>query len=74
VTVDGVITRPVKQEAIPLLNTKIRQLPFSALIYNKNKQYYAVEFSRSYELNARFRVVNGNQVENFSDVKRITVF
>lgn len=50
------------------------QLPFSALVYNKNRQFYAVEFSRNYELNARFRVVNGQQVANFSDVKRITVF
>ena len=74
VTVDGVITRPVRQTAIPLLNTKIRQLPFSSLIYNRNRQFYAVEFTRSYELNARFRVVNGNRVENFSDVKKITVF
>jgi hypothetical protein len=74
VTVDDVMTRQVKQTAIPLLNSKIRQLPFSSLIYNKNRQYYAVEFTRSFELNARFRVVNGNQVENFSDVKKITVF
>jgi|GEM_PF-360734 len=74
VTEGDVITRTVRQDAIPLLNEKIRQIPFSALIYNKNRQYYAVEFTRSYELNARFRVVNGKQVENFSDSKKITVF
>lgn len=74
VTTDGTVSRPVKPEALPLLRQKVDQLPFSALVYNKNRQFYAVEFSRNYELNARFRVVNGQQVANFSDVKRITVF
>lgn len=74
VTEDGVLSRPMKPEAEILLREKMGELPFSALIYNKNRQYYAVEFSRSYELNARFRVVNGNNVANFSDVKRISVF
>ncbi len=73
--IDGeVVTRPVKASALPLLREKVAQLPFSALVYNKNRQFYALEFVRSFELNARFRVVNGNQVENFSDVKRISIF
>ena len=74
VTEGEVVTRPVKAPALPLLREKVGQLPFSALVYNKNRQYYAVEFTRSFELNARFRVVNGTQVENFSDVKRISIF
>ncbi len=65
--------RVMKAEAEEPLRSHLNELPFGDLIYNRNRQYYAVEFSQGYILNARFRVVNGNQVENFSDTKVITV-
>jgi hypothetical protein len=66
--------RMMKTEAEPQLRAHLSELPFSAFIYNRNRQYYAVEFSQSFGLNVRFRIVNGNQVENFSEAKTITVF
>lgn len=65
--------RVMKAEAEESLRTHIKELPFGDLIYNRNRQYYAVEFSQGYLLNARLRIVNGNQVENFSEEKAITV-
>ncbi len=66
--------RVMKAEAEPVLRSHLNEVPFSAFIYNRNRQYYAVEFTQGFELNARLRIVNGNKVENFSEVKRITVF
>ena len=68
------VTRVMKESAAATLRGHLNEVPFSAMIYNKNRQFFAVEFFQGYELNARFRIVNGNGVENFSDVKRITVF
>lgn len=67
-------TRVMKPEAEEALRSHLNELPFGDLIYNRNRQYYAVEFSQNYRLNARFRIVNGNQVENYSETKVITVF
>jgi hypothetical protein len=64
----------MKASAATALRNHLNEVPFSAMIYNKNRQFFAVEFFQGYELNSRFRIVNGNGVENFSDVKRITVF
>ncbi len=74
ITTGDVVSRIMKAEAGEPLRTNMNDVPFNALIYNKNRQYYAVEFTQGYELNARFRVVNGSGVGNFSDVKKITVF
>ncbi len=65
--------RTIKPEAASALRSHLNEVPFSAFIYNKNRQYYAVEFTQGYQLNARFRIVNGNDVENLSEVKTITV-
>ena len=64
----------LKDEFKNQVRTYLNEVPFSAFIYNRNRQFFAVEFFQGYELNARFRIVNGTGVENFSDWKRITVF
>jgi hypothetical protein len=74
VTQGEVVTYTMKAEAAPALRAHLAEVPFSAFIYNRNRQYFAVEFTQGYSLNARFRVVNGNQAANFSEAKKITVF
>ncbi len=65
--------RVMKAEAEEALKLHLRELPFGDLIYNRNRQYYSVDFSQNYQLNARFRIVNGNQVENLSETKVVSV-
>lgn len=74
IDVEGVIIREMKAEAEPTLLAHLSEVPFGTLIYNRNRQYYAVEITQGFELNARFKIINGNNVENLSEVKRITVF
>ncbi len=70
---EGVTTKVLKTDSAAVADALLQALPFGAFIYNKNRQYYSVEFSQGFQLKARFRVVNGNQAANFSDVKLITV-
>lgn len=63
----------MKEESAPVLKGMIREIPLEDLIYNPLKLYYDVVFTKSYELNAKFRVVNGQGVENFSEEKVVTV-
>ena len=72
-TVEEEIMRTIKPEAESILRSHLNEVPFSVFIYNKNRQYYAVEFTQGYQLEARFRIVNGNTVENLSEIKTITV-
>lgn len=65
--------RTMNPEAESVLRSHLNEVPFNAFIYNKNRQYYAVEFTKGYQLNARFRIVNGNDVENLTEIKTITV-
>lgn len=65
--------RTIKSDAASVLRSHLNDVPFSAFIYNKNRQYYAVEFTQGYQLSAKFRIVNGNDVENLSEIKTITV-
>lgn len=74
ITEDEVTTYVMKEEAETALKAHLNEVPFSSVIYNKNRQYYAVEFTQGFELNARFKIVNGNETENLSDSKTITVF
>lgn len=73
VDTEGVITRPMKPGSADALRAHLTEVPFSAMIYNKNRQFYAVEFSQGYQLASRFKIINGNGVENFSEIKTITV-
>lgn len=71
---DGEIqSRVIKAGAEEALKAHISEVSFGDLIYNRNRQYYAVEFTQGFQLNARLRIVNGKQVENFSEIKVITV-
>ncbi len=70
---NGVVMHVLKSDSASVAWAGLQKLPFSAFIYNKNRQYYSVEFSQGFQLKARFRVVNGTQAVNFSDVKLITV-
>jgi hypothetical protein len=63
----------MKEGSAPVLLASFKQVPLDALIYNPDKFYYQLNYSKSFQLKARFRVVNGNDVENFSDEKTITV-
>ncbi|SHE33742.1 hypothetical protein SAMN05444274_10191 [Mariniphaga anaerophila] len=65
--------RVIKPEAETSLRAHMNEVSFGVFIYNTNKQFYAVEFTQGYQLNARLRIVNGNNVENFSETKAITV-
>ncbi len=67
------VKKNVKPTSVATLKGLLKQVPLSSLVFNPNRQYFGVIFSRSYELNARLRVVNGNQIENFSDSKKITI-
>lgn len=73
-TVGETVVHTLKEEAVETLKSHLRAIPFGDLIYNRDRQFYAVEFSQGYQLNARLKVVNDNQVENYSETKVITVF
>jgi hypothetical protein len=70
---DPIETMVLKDGAESAMLGYVKQVPLEHLIYNKNKQVYKLLYTRSYELDAKFRVVNGNDVENFSEAKLITV-
>lgn len=72
-TIGETVTYTMKAEAEEVLRSHVNELPFGDLIYNRDRQYYAVEFSQGFQLNARLRIVNGNQIENFSETRIITV-
>lgn len=70
---DPVEEKVIKEGSAPVLLTGFKQVPLNALVYNPDKFYYQLNYSKSFQLKARFQVVNGNDVENFSDDKTITV-
>lgn len=61
------------EQHITTMKGYLKAIPFSSLIYNSSKQFYSYEYSKGYKLNSRLRVVNGNKIDVFSDVKVITV-
>src|SRR5690606_11753677 len=70
-TIGETITYTIKADAEEVLRSHINELPFGDLIYNRDRQFYAVEFSQGFQLNARLKVINGNQIENLSETKII---
>ncbi len=74
-TVDGeVVEVPVvKEETAPELIGFLREKPLDAFIYNSTEQYYAITYDKRYLLTAQFKVVNGNNIANFSEKKAIKV-
>ena len=65
--------KTMKAESVETLKSYTKQIPLSQIVYNANKFIYEIGYTKSYELNARFRVVNGTGIENFSEEKTITV-
>jgi hypothetical protein len=70
---DPIEIKTMKDESVSTLKSYTRQIPLSDIVYNSNNFIYEIGYTRSYELNTRFRVVNGLGVENFSEEKTITV-
>lgn len=61
------------ETAKELIKNYLNTIPLDSLVYNPLKLIYGMKYEKNFKLNARFRVVNGNGVENFSDEKEITV-
>ncbi|WP_167608705.1 hypothetical protein [Maribellus sediminis] len=70
---DPIEVKTMKEESVPTLKSYTKQIPLSDIVYNANKFIYEIAYTKSYELNTRFRIVNGTGIENFSEVKTITV-
>ena len=64
-----VITEAAKDQIKNYLST----IPLDSLTYNSVKLMYELNYKKNFKLNARFKVVNGSHVGNFSDPKEITV-
>lgn len=63
----------LKEEFKQIMFDHLVSIPFDKLIYNSSKQFYGLVFERYYKLNAKFKVVNGNGIEVFTEPKEITV-
>ena len=63
----------IKEESKPALLELFKEVPLEDLIYDATKQYYGLLYQKGYSLDASFRVVNGNNVESFSQDKTITI-
>ncbi|MCT4586461.1 MAG: hypothetical protein N4A71_01425 [Carboxylicivirga sp.] len=63
----------IKEESKPVLLELFEQVPLQDLIYNPNTFAYQVGYSRTYTLISKFRVVNGNDVEVFSETKAVEI-
>ncbi len=63
----------IKEESKPALLEFFKEVPLEDLVYDATKQHYGLLFQKGYELNASFRVVGGNGIENFSEEKTITI-
>lgn len=63
----------MNEDAGPVLLNLLKEVSVEDLVYNELVPEYGIKFSREYKVNAKFRVVNGNGIENFSDVKTVSV-
>ncbi len=74
-TVGGeVIKTPVvKEETAAELIGFLREKPLDVFIYNPIEQYYAITYDKRYLLTAQFKVVNSNDIANFSEKKAVKV-
>jgi hypothetical protein len=61
----------IKEESKPVLFELFEQVPLQELIYNSDEFAYQVGYSQVYTLVSKFRVVNGNEVEVFSETKAV---
>ncbi len=63
----------IKEDTKSELLVLFKDVPLEDLIYDATKQYYGLFYQKEYSLNASFRIVNGNGIENFSEEKAITI-
>ncbi|WP_430813939.1 hypothetical protein [Carboxylicivirga sp. RSCT41] len=63
----------MKEESKPVLYELFSQVPLQDLIYNPNTFAFQILYSRIYTLESQFRVVNGNDVEVFSELKAVEI-
>jgi len=66
-------TMVMKEESVPVLFELFQQVALQDLIYNPNTFAYQITYSKMYTLGTKFRVVNGNEVEVFSEVKEVEI-
>ncbi|MEN8115484.1 MAG: hypothetical protein ABFS16_00790 [Bacteroidota bacterium] len=70
---DPIETKVLKEDTVPTMLGYVKEIPLDHLVYDTNKQVYKIGYTRFFELETQFRVVNGNDVENFSEAKTVTV-
>lgn len=63
----------IKEESKSALFELFKEVPLEDLVYDATKQHYGLFFQKMYDLKASFRIVNGNDIENFSEEKTITI-
>lgn len=61
----------LKEESKPVLFELFKQVPLSYLVYNAIDLKYLVTYIKEYKLHCSFRVVNGNDVEVFSELSEV---
>jgi len=63
----------MKEETADELLGYFKQVPVQDLIFNEAVPEYGVKYSKGYEITSKFRVINGEGIENYSEEKIITV-
>lgn len=71
--VDNQLTYKIKEAAVDSLKKYYAKVPVSSLLYNKNRQFYSVNFSKRFFLNTKFKIINEADVVNYSESKKITI-
>lgn len=66
-------TKVLKEGSAPILLALLKQVPLQDLVYDPIDFKYKANYSKSYKLMSKFSVINGNDLENFSEEKVITV-
>lgn len=63
----------MKEETAAELLGHFKQVPVQDLIFNEAVPEYGVKYSKGYQITSKFRVINGEGIENYSEEKIITV-
>ncbi|MDK2841552.1 MAG: hypothetical protein PWQ17_1057 [Anaerophaga sp.] len=63
----------MKEETATELLSYLKQVPVSDLIFNEAVPEYGIKYSKGYKITSKFRVINGEGIENYSEEKIITV-
>lgn len=63
----------MKEDAAPALLEHFKEITLEDLVYDEAVPAYGIEYFRGYEVKTKFRVVNGEGIENYSEEKTISV-